>query len=211
MDTTTTAAAVLSACCSAGWLATAGHTVRLARRLRTDPLTGLPNREALAALVRRAARSRTGRGRWVGLLMLDVDRFKTINDTHGHAVGNTVLQIVAGRLSALARPGELAIRLHGDELVLWLGRHATSHAGDAYAQRRTREVRAALGEPVEVGRHRITATASVGAAVLPTAGLTVAALLAKADHDMYQAKRASYRTTRPHPAIHRPTPGQEAA
>ncbi|WP_051580868.1 GGDEF domain-containing protein [Pseudonocardia acaciae] len=210
MDTTT--AAVVFSACSAGWLATAGHAARLARQLRTDQLTELPNREALTVLVRRAAR-RARPGRHVGLLMIDVDRFKAINDTHGHAVGNTVLQVIAGRLAAIAGPGEMAIRLHGDEFALWLGHHTTRQHAHVYAVRRGHNVRAALAMPVEAGRHRLAVTASVGAAVLPAVGLSRAALLAKADHDMYQAKRVSYRTTWPHPATTRPTPtpGEDAA
>jgi diguanylate cyclase (GGDEF)-like protein len=209
---TDTATALLTVSAT-GWAATAATAVHLARRLRTDPLTGLPNREALAGLVRRAAAKGARRGGSVGLLLLDLDRFKAINDTHGHAVGNTALQAVAGRLAALAGPGERPIRLHGDEFALWLGHLPTSPASQDHAQRRAGQVASVLAEHVEIGRHRLAVTASVGAAVLPAAGLTVAALLAKADHAMYRAKRAVYRTTHPHPATTRPTPtpGEDAA
>ena len=203
MDTAT-AAALLSVS-TAGWAATAGAAAHLRHRIRTDDLTGLPNRETLTHLIRRATR-RPGRparptGGCVGLLLLDVDRFKAINDTHGHAVGNTVLATLAGRLASVAEPGECPIRLHGDEFALWLGR--LSHRDpEQHALRRAGAVAAALGEPVTVGRHRLAVTVSVGAAVLPAAGLSAAALLGKADHAMYQAKRATYRTTHPHPALH---------
>lgn len=215
----TAALLTVSTVSTAGWAATACAAAHLVQRTRTDPLTGLPNREALTALTRRIARHpataqahrrpRAG-GRLVGLLLIDLDRFKSVNDTHGHAIGDCLLRVVATRLVAVTGPGECPVRLHGDEFALWLGTLPTGSAGATgqHVHERAEAVRAALAQPVNIApksggpRSRLVATASVGAAVLPARGLEVAALLAAADQAMYQAKRARYRAV---PRITTPT------
>lgn len=170
-----------------GWTASAGYALHLFKRLHTDPLTGLGNRAILEIIARRAARSR--RGGSVGLLLLDLDRFKTVNDTHGHAVGNHVLRVLGSRLAATRRPGEFPIRLHGDEFALWLGYLPHGARGRQVATRRATEIRRVLAEPITIAGTRLSIAASVGAHLLPATGLSLPALLAGADAAMYSAKR----------------------
>jgi diguanylate cyclase (GGDEF)-like protein len=163
---------------TAGW-ATAATTaaVVLDRRLHTDELTGIGNRRALA---RRARRHRRG---LVGLLMVDLDQFKAINDTHGHDFGNKVLTAVAARLADTTKPGELAVRLHGDEFALHLGRITSP----AQAEERARQLSEALAMPLWIDGHRLTAFGSVGLAIGP-AGTPLGELLGDADQHMYAVK-----------------------
>lgn len=191
MDTAT--AATVITLTATGWTLTAGYARHQFHTAHTDSLTGLANRDTLPLLVRRATRGR--RAGAVGLVMLDVDRFKSINDTHGHDTGNHVLAVLAGRLSEHARPGECAIRLHGDEFALWLGAIPTGPAGRRLAEGRADTVRAVLADPIDIDGHRLTVTVSTGPIALPAAGLSTAALLAGADHALYAAKRATYQAT----------------
>ena len=174
------------------------------RRLHSDPLTGLGNRAALYARARRARRG------LVGLVMIDLDAFKAINDTHGHDFGNKVLATVASRLAEAARPGELPVRLHGDEFAVWLGHQP--HPGAA--ERRADEIAAALAEPHWIDGHRLHVLGSVGLALGP-GSLSTSDLLGQADEHMYQVK-AAHRVTVLNPGHRRRsrdnhTPGGEAA
>ena len=153
------------------------------RRLHTDPLTGLGNRTALYARTRRARRG------LVGLVMIDLDAFKAINDTHGHDFGNKVLATVASHLAEATRPGELPVRLHGDEFAVWLGRQP--HPGAA--EQRADEIATALAEPHWVDGHRMCVLGSVGIALAP-ASTSTSDLLGQADEHMYQVK-ATHRVT----------------
>jgi len=179
---------------TAGWAAAATATAAvLDRRLHTDETTGLGNR---AALRRHARRHRAGQ---VGLLLIDLDKFKAINDTHGHDFGNDVLAAVGARLATVTEPGERAVRLHGDEFAVHLGRVPDQ----AHARRRADEIAAALAEPLEVRGQRITALGSVGLAVAP-ARTPLGDLLGAADRRMYRAKRS--RRTCALPALPAPRP-----
>lgn len=207
MDTTTVLATT-TAVSAAGWAFAGGVVTHLAKRLHTDSLTGIGNRDALTVLAHRAAR----RGRWggaVGLLMVDIDRFKTINDTHGHPAGNVVLTTLARRLAGACRGTECPIRLHGDEFAVWLGVLPAGPTGLHTARQRAAAFHAALADPIDLYRAspnrpehhtRLSVSASIGAATLPAAGLSVPALLAAADHALYQAKRATYRAVPALPA-----------
>jgi diguanylate cyclase (GGDEF)-like protein/PAS domain S-box-containing protein len=167
-------------------------TVRVERDRRTrheadhDPLTGLANRRALERGLA-AAVSRAGPlERSVGVLMLDLDGFKAVNDRHGHAAGDEALREVARRLRRCVRERDLVARLGGDEFVVVL----TDLGGDSGAAHDTVErVRSALGAPIAVdGGVTVGLRAAVGVAVFPTDGDTVADLLAVADRGMYAAK-----------------------
>ena len=147
------------------------------RRLHTDPLTELGNR---AALYTRARRVRRG---LVGLVMVDLDPFKAINDTHGHDFGNKVLATVASRLTESTQAGEHAVRLHGDEFAVWLRPTAP-----ATAEARAAEISAAMAGPLVIEGLAVTVTGSVGAAVAP-ADHPLPDLLAAADAAMYAAKK----------------------
>jgi len=185
MSTTTT---ILLTTTSAGWVASAGYAMHLFRRVHTDPLTGLPNRDLLTVLARRAR----GRGR-VGLLLLDIDRFKSINDVHGHRLGDEVLRAFAAELTRAAEPGEMPIRLHGDEFALWLGSTTQQDADE-----RARQVTERLHHTLDfTSGLRLAVSASVGAHTLPAAHFSLSALLAGADAAMYAAKRGTRLTSLP--------------
>ncbi|GAA4429488.1 GGDEF domain-containing protein [Actinokineospora soli] len=173
-----------------GWLFTARHALRLHHALNTDPLTGLPNRAALAAAFVRAAR----RDGAVGVLLLDLDKFKAINDRHGHAEGNNLLRRTARVLAhVLDGRTELAVRLHGDEFAVLLSELPTGKAGQQLAEERARAITAAISAwPTRVGGDLVTVTASIGAAVFPARQANLSALLRAADQRMYAAKATSH-------------------
>ncbi|MDR7300401.1 GGDEF domain-containing protein [Haloactinomyces albus] len=163
-----------------GWASIATTAAMLyRRRLHTDTLTGLGNRTALH---RTARRERFTCG-LVGLLMVDLDQFKAINDTHGHPFGNKVLAAVAAQLDDATHPGERAVRLHGDEFAVWLG----PVSGSTAAEHRADQLAEALAEPIWVDGQRLTALGSVGLAVAPAA-TDLAELLGHADAHMYEIK-----------------------
>ncbi len=161
------------------------------RRMRheadTDVLTGLANRRALertldASLARAGARARS-----VGVVMLDLDGFKAINDNHGHAAGDEALREVARRLRRCVRERDLVARLGGDEFVIVL----TDLGGRSGAvEDSVDRIHAALAEPVAVNGPTVGLKAAIGVATFPADGSNAADLLAHADRAMYAAKGA---------------------
>ncbi len=149
-----------------------------------DSLTGLPNRalfnETLAHSIAQAARH----GRALALLFLDLDRFKNINDTLGHGVGDRVLQEAARRLTAAVRAGDLVARLGGDEFVLLVEEVGTDVDLADLAAR----VLAAFGPTLAVDGHELALSASLGVCTYPKDGRDAETLLANADIAMYRAK-----------------------
>lgn len=155
-----------------------------------DPLTGLANRsllrERIAAAVTRAAKS----GETLALLSLDLDRFKAVNDLHGHPAGDQVLVRVAARLRAAARGAEIIARLGGDEFVILLSVEATR--ATEIAQR----VITSLTEPFEIGAQFAQINTSIGITLYPQHGANADELLKNADTALYSAKRAGRGTQR---------------
>nr|WP_276610849.1 EAL domain-containing protein [Kineococcus siccus] len=153
-----------------------------------DALTGLPNRTRLRQVGERALRAAAvdgpGRDRAVALLLIDLDRFKEINDTLGHAYGDVVLVAVAQRLSAVVPAGATTARLSGDEFALLLPACAGEDAALETAQR----VHAALQRPVQVEGVLLSVEASVGVVVASPGQDDVGKLLQHADIAMYAAK-----------------------
>lgn len=150
-----------------------------------DPLTGLPNRrllEARAELTLAAARRHNGHA---AVLVLDLDGFKEINDTAGHAVGDEVLAQVANRLCHSVRDSDTVARLGGDEFVILLGEPASEADVRAASVRITH----ALGLPLPTAGHNWLVTASIGMALHPDHGECFADLLGAADAAMYRSKR----------------------
>jgi diguanylate cyclase (GGDEF)-like protein len=149
-----------------------------------DPLTGLANRillgDRLEVAFERGTREDTG----VGLLLLDLDDFKQVNDTFGHGTGDGVLVSVASRLRSVVRPGDTVARLGGDEFVVVCplagGEPELARVGDRLAQ--------ALGAPMVVNGHELRVTASIGLAVSGAGKADPETLLRAADEAMYQAK-----------------------
>ncbi|HYN93250.1 MAG TPA: bifunctional diguanylate cyclase/phosphodiesterase, partial [Pilimelia sp.] len=161
-----------------------------------DPLTGLLNRAAL--LVKGDVHLRLLESdRPVALLLLDIDHFKEVNDTLGHAAGDELLQVTARRLRELAQPGELLARLGGDEYAILLspGPPAGEPAGlvdrpapMSLVLRRARQIAEALAVPTEVAGVQLSVEASVGVALAPAGAADMTELLRRADIAMYQAK-----------------------
>ena len=149
-----------------------------------DELTSLPNRTLLlrqtADTLVEAARS----GSRAGFLLLDLDRFKEVNDTLGHPVGDVLLRVVAHRLAHSVRPGDLVARLGGDEFAVLL----PSVREGSVAREVAARLRAALAEPIRLEGMSFEIEASVGIALYPDDATVVEVLLQRADVAMYLAK-----------------------
>ncbi|MBB5869756.1 diguanylate cyclase (GGDEF)-like protein [Allocatelliglobosispora scoriae] len=158
------------------------------RLARVDSLTGLVNRKVLLAEVAAAAidhaRSADGESRVFALLLLDLDRFKNVNDALGHAVGDRLLVAVADRLARAARPGDLVARLGGDEFAIVAPRLSGAEQARAVAANVTR----ALATPVTLDGLPLDVSGSVGIALYPEHGRDFATLMRHADVAMYDAK-----------------------
>ncbi len=150
-----------------------------------DPLTGLPNRLLLHDRLFMAVAQAHRHGQRLGVLFLDLDHFKTVNDTLGHTYGDLLLQAVAERLRTVVREGDTVARLGGDEFVLLLP--AVRRVSDAV--RVAEKVLASLRRPFELPQGALEITASVGISVYPDHGSDAEGLVTGADQAMYVAKR----------------------
>lgn len=150
-----------------------------------DPLTGLPNRAALDHRLEHAVAAAAGTGQALALLFIDLDGFKPVNDTYGHAVGDLLLQEVASRLRDTLRQADTAARIGGDEFVVLLP--AVTSAEDA--ARIAEKLRAALARVFTLGSRQVTISASVGVAIYPEDGATPDELMQHADASMYGEKQ----------------------
>ena len=148
-----------------------------------DSLTGLSNRALFNDRVEHALGRRAGGGAPV-VLLLDLDRFKLVNDSLGHAVGDEMLVEVARRLEDAVRAGDTVARLGGDEFAVLL-----EDCPERLAQQQAARLLDALGAPMVIGGQQVTATASVGIAVA-SIGISAGDLLRNADVAMYRAKAA---------------------
>ncbi|MBF9128883.1 bifunctional diguanylate cyclase/phosphodiesterase [Plantactinospora sp. S1510] len=173
-----------------------------------DALTNLINRAALLSKGD-VALHQLGHDHPVALLLLDIDHFKEVNDTLGHAAGDELLQATADRLDVLARPGELLGRLGGDEFALLIPSPAVLSESTTVAERsptpnvlrRAREIVELLATPIEVAGVRMSVEVSVGVVVAGAGTADMTELLRRADIAMYQAKEgggsvASYDSAR---------------
>jgi diguanylate cyclase len=154
------------------------------RQARTDDLTGLGNRRLLYTELEAALRAR-GDGDSVALLILDLDRFKEVNDALGHHIGDQLLRQIGPRLVGELRAGDVLVRLGGDEFAVLL-READSHRAAEAAAR----LLAALAAPFDLEGIGLHVDASVGIAVCPDHATNATTLLQRADVAMYQAKSA---------------------
>jgi diguanylate cyclase (GGDEF)-like protein/PAS domain S-box-containing protein len=157
---------------------------KIAYLARYDTLTGLPNRlmltEALGEAMRYAAQWRTR----CAFLMIDLDRFKQVNDSLGHQVGDRLLAQVSQRLRAVLTDNEQCGRLGGDEFAVVIRDASQSQ----YVQRVADAIIGSLSQPYEVDHHRLYVGASVGSAIGPRDGSTVETLMRNADLALYRAK-----------------------
>lgn len=153
-----------------------------------DALTDLPNRvlfqERLKTAMLRAIRDH----RCVALLFFDLDRFKVINDTLGHPMGDLLLQQAARRLVGCARASDAIARLGGDEFTVVLGDLADRHEAHQAAGQVAEKILAALAEPFDLAGQEVYSSASLGIAIYPRDGATLADLIRNADIAMYHAK-----------------------
>ena len=157
---------------------------RLAHLARHDPLTGLPNRAALIDDLSRSMARAERRGRSVAALFIDLDGFKVVNDSLGHAVGDQVLVAAAARVREVLRAGDLLARLGGDEFTVVLEDLDDLAEPIGLAERLV----AALREPLEIANRRYVVTASIGIAVTAPGDRDASELLRQADLAMYRAK-----------------------
>jgi diguanylate cyclase (GGDEF)-like protein/PAS domain S-box-containing protein len=155
-----------------------------------DPLTKLPNRRLLTDRLKHALAASARSGRDGALLFLDLDHFKTLNDSLGHDVGDLLLQQVAERLSACVREGDTVARLGGDEYLVMLVDLST-HSIEAAAQSKLigERILAALNQPYRLNDSVYQSTASIGIALFSNHDQSLDDLLKHADIAMYQAKK----------------------
>ena len=157
-----------------------------------DPLTGLPNRDLLEDRIGLALATARREGERLAVLMLDLDRFKQVNDSLGHAAGDELLRQVAQRLRELLREEDTVARIGGDEFAVLLPRLAASRDATQVA----RMLVASLCAPFGVEGRQVSIGVSLGIALFPTHGRDPAALLRRADAALYRAKgdgRSTYR------------------
>lgn len=150
-----------------------------------DALTGLPNRMLFFDRLERAVAAARRDGTRLALLYLDLDGFKEINDTHGHAAGDTLLIQVALRLSASVRDSDTVARMGGDEFTVILRTIRDAPASARIAEK----ILAALAEPVAIGEQSVRIGVSIGASLFPEHGDQVGTLVALADAAMARSKR----------------------
>ncbi len=149
-----------------------------------DPLTGLPNRALLQDRIETALAAAVRGNRHAALMMLDMDRFKEVNDTFGHALGDQLLMDVAGRLRQAVRESDTVARLGGDEFVVFLPEIRKDRAVIRVAEK----ILAAFGEDFILEGHAVRSSTSIGIARFPEDGKDGRTLLRKADEAMYRAK-----------------------
>ncbi|MGY6629754.1 MAG: diguanylate cyclase domain-containing protein [Wenzhouxiangella sp.] len=162
-----------------------------------DPLTGLPNRRLLMEKLASALRRRRQLGTGFGLIYLDLDGFKPINDRLGHDAGDRLLIEVARRLRAGLPPDGSAVRLGGDEFVVLLPGHTSRPSIDGLA----RELLERIRQPIELGIEEVSIDASAGVAICPCDGENADLLLRRADQQMY-ARKAERRLSELRPALY---------
>ncbi len=173
---------------------------RIVKLAYFDTLTGLPNREQSRTRLQTAIAAAEREHRSLALLYLDLDNFKRVNDTLGHAVGDELLCLIAGRLRNSLRPSDMLVadyeagggtnhiaRLGGDEFIVILPRITSAGDAGVVASRLITE----LQEPVQLSMHTLVVTPSIGIAVFPDDGKDVETLMRNADLAMYFAKRNS--------------------
>ena len=162
-----------------------------------DPLTRLPNRRLLLDRLHQALASSARSGRQGALLFLDLDHFKTLNDTLGHDIGDLLLQHTAQRLATCIREGDTVARFGGDEFVVMLVDLSTIHEQSlVQAETIGEKILTALSQPYDLSGHEYRNTASVGVTLFSNHHATPLELLKEADLAMYAAKATGRNTLR---------------
>jgi diguanylate cyclase (GGDEF)-like protein len=178
---------VLLALAAASYLIDASTMREAVERYRQlslqDPLTGLPNRSAFQEELSEASVHAVGLGARVAILSFDLDRFKEVNDVHGHLAGDAVLRTIGDRLASVISDGEFVARIGGDEFIAMTRRYY----GRADASRLAARMIAEIVKPIEWNGNSLNVGTSVGVAILDD-DVEVEDLLARADVAMYRAK-----------------------
>ncbi len=151
-----------------------------------DPLTGLPNRRLLNDRYAMAVANAARNGKRMAVMMLDLDRFKDVNDAMGHHVGDELLNGVAERLKRNVRKGDTVSRLGGDEFVILLSQISEASEAMKVAER----ILGSFHKPFRLGQLELKVTPSIGVAILPEDGADLEVLLRRSDLAMYRAKEA---------------------
>ncbi len=164
-------------------------TLRAVQIAQTDPLTSLPNRLMFRTKLEEAIKSAVANKSRVAVLFVDLDYFKTFNDSLGHDAGDTVLRAAAQRLRGAVRQDDLVARFGGDEFVVLISRLDAQHA-EHVAIKVAEGIVDALRAPFDAGGAHITMPGSVGVAIYPQDGVTASDLIKNADTAMYAAKKS---------------------
>lgn len=151
-----------------------------------DPLTGLANRAHAITRLQNTLRTARRSNIYPALIFLDLDHFKTVNDSLGHDVGDQLLIEVGRRLSEATREKDCVARMGGDEFIIIITEGNTPQGAENVARR----ILSVLEQPVKAGGRDIFVTCSIGIGYCPPEGIEVEALLSRADMAMYQAKRS---------------------
>ena len=162
------------------------HQAQLERIAHFDALTNLPNRVLLADRLQQALAQAQRRDTMMAVVFLDLDGFKTVNDAHGHAVGDQLLVSVAQRLRTSLREGDTLARIGGDEFVAVLADISDISECEFVLER----LLESAARPLQLDSHSLQVSASLGAALYPQDGTEPDTLLRHADQAMYQAKQA---------------------
>jgi diguanylate cyclase (GGDEF)-like protein len=193
-----------------------GHLVRQIAELKEreaqalqqadrDGLTGLFNRRKLGELLETAVAHALTHEQRVGVLFIDLDGFKGVNDAHGHSAGDKLLATVASRIAARARTGDFVCRYGGDEFVVILPRVADMAAALQVAD----SIRNRVALPYRIDGTELQVTAAIGAATYPDQASSSAELLAVADESMYRVKMRADNPLRTLLAVPAPTRRRE--
>jgi len=161
------------------------RTSELEKRAQFDELTGIANRSLFAEQLTRAIGRSQRKSAPLGVLFIDLDRFKSVNDTLGHDIGDALLRQVADRLQTNLRVGDFSGRWGGDEFVVCL--EDFGEAGNAAAT--AQKLLLVLSEKYEIGNSEVYATPSIGIAMYPDSGDTAEHLIRAADVAMFEAKK----------------------
>ena len=165
--------------------------------LRLDQLTGLPNRKLLMDRIKQSMNSSTRNGSYCGIMLIDMDKFKALNDSQGHDIGDMLLHEVARRLSVCIRPGDIVARLGGDEFVaLLVDLGAREDEAASVIETLAERILHALSQTYHFGHIHHDTSASIGIALFKGQACAAEELLKQADLAMYKAKQMGRNASR---------------